>query len=75
MKISQNNTCLVDLSSGLRGLQSTEDISLSSMKTKNKSCCHTIAGYGKCSACSCPGFFGSGYTCSRGGCGHHYDQH
>jgi hypothetical protein len=32
-------------------------------------------GYGRCSRCSCPGFFGSGYTCSRGGCGHHYDSH
>jgi hypothetical protein len=31
--------------------------------------------YGKCSRCSCPGFSGSGYTCSRGGCGHHYDLH
>jgi hypothetical protein len=31
--------------------------------------------YGKCSKCSCPGFYGSGYTCSRGGCGHHYDSH
>lgn len=25
--------------------------------------------------CSCPGFQGSGYTCSRGGCRHHYDRH
>jgi hypothetical protein len=33
------------------------------------------AGYGKCSSCSCPGFSGSGYTCTRGGCGHHYDSH
>ena len=32
-------------------------------------------GYGKCARCSCPGFFGSSYTCSRGGCGHHYDEH
>ena len=28
-------------------------------------------GYGQCSRCSCPGFRGNGYTCSRGGCGHH----
>jgi hypothetical protein len=33
------------------------------------------AKYGRCSKCSCPGFTGSGYTCSRGGCGHHYDMH
>ncbi|MEW6301163.1 MAG: hypothetical protein AB1671_26090 [Thermodesulfobacteriota bacterium] len=33
------------------------------------------AGYGKCSRCSCPGFYGSGSTCSRSGCGHHYDEH
>jgi hypothetical protein len=33
------------------------------------------ARYGKCSRCSCPGFSGSGSTCSRSGCGHHYDQH
>lgn len=32
-------------------------------------------GYGKCSECSCPGFVGSGNTCSRSGCGHHYDSH
>jgi hypothetical protein len=33
-------------------------------------------GYGKCTQCSCPGFSGtSGYTCNRGGCGHHYDVH
>ena len=31
--------------------------------------------YGACSRCSCPGFQGSGYTCLRGGCGHHYDLH
>jgi hypothetical protein len=35
----------------------------------------TPGKYGKCSRCSCPGFFGSGYTCGRGGCGHHYDLH
>jgi hypothetical protein len=33
------------------------------------------AGYGHCSVCSCPGFLGSGYTCTRGGCAHHFDQH
>ena len=33
------------------------------------------ARYGRCTKCSCPGFTGSGYTCSRGGCGHHYDVH
>lgn len=33
------------------------------------------ARYGKCSRCSCPGFTASGYTCSRGGCGHHYNEH
>ncbi len=30
---------------------------------------------GSCSACSCPEFFGASYTCSRNGCGHHYDEH
>ncbi len=33
------------------------------------------AGYGNCTACPCPGFTGSTYTCDRGGCGHHYDSH
>jgi len=33
------------------------------------------AGPGSCRDCSCPEFYGSGYTCSRGGCGHHYDRH
>ena len=33
------------------------------------------AYYGACSQCSCPGFQGSGYSCERGGCGHHYDSH
>lgn len=32
-------------------------------------------GYGKCSKCSCPGFQGNSSTCSRSGCGHHYDDH
>lgn len=32
-------------------------------------------GYGECSRCSCPGYQGSAYTCQRGGCGHHYDDH
>jgi hypothetical protein len=32
-------------------------------------------GYGKCADCSCPGFVGSSSTCSRSGCGHHYDRH
>lgn len=40
---------------------------------------HKVAmGYGKCRhyKCSCPGFYAvSGYTCTRGGCGHHYDEH
>lgn len=36
---------------------------------------HAEAGYGKCSRCRCPGFTGSSYTCSRGGCGHHYNEH
>ena len=33
--------------------------------------------YGRCHAsnCSCFAFQGSGYTCTRGGCGHHYDRH
>ena len=32
--------------------------------------------YGACSQCSCPGYQGSsGYDCTRGGCGHHYDVH
>jgi hypothetical protein len=31
--------------------------------------------YGRCHDCSCPGYQGSGYTCSRGGCRHHYDRH
>ncbi len=34
-----------------------------------------LLSYGRCSQCSCPGFIGSGYTCTRGGCGHHYDEH
>ncbi len=34
-----------------------------------------LAGYGNCTACPCPGFTGSTYTCDRGGCGHHYDSH
>lgn len=34
-----------------------------------------VLNYGKCSQCSCPGFVGSGYTCTRSGCGHHYDEH
>jgi hypothetical protein len=33
------------------------------------------AGYGNCTQCNCPGYIGSGYTCVRGGCGHHYDSH
>lgn len=41
----------------------------------SKSWASVISGYGRCSRCSCPGFYGSSYTCSRGGCGHHYDQH
>lgn len=36
---------------------------------------HETAGPGECSRCSCPGFSGSGYTCYRGGCNHHYDDH
>lgn len=32
-------------------------------------------GYGHCTQCSCPGFLGSDYTCTRGGCAHHYDEH
>jgi len=36
---------------------------------------HAHMAYGRCSKCSCPGFSGSGYTCQRGGCGHHYDSH
>lgn len=37
----------------------------------------TAYGYGRCHAykCSCFGFQGTGYTCTRGGCGHHYDLH
>jgi hypothetical protein len=30
---------------------------------------------GSCSCCSCREYFGSGYSCSRSGCGHHYDDH
>lgn len=71
--MSQQNTCLINLSTDLKRLQ---EMSLLSKKRKlNDVCNTTIARYGKCSACSCPGFFGSGYTCGRGGCGHHYDQH
>ena len=36
---------------------------------------HEHEYYGACSQCSCPGFQGSGYECTRGGCGHHYDSH
>lgn len=32
-------------------------------------------GAGQCADCSCPSYFGSSYTCSRGGCQHHYDRH
>ena len=37
----------------------------------------TERGFGKCHAsrCSCFRFTGSGFTCTRGGCGHHYDLH
>jgi hypothetical protein len=34
-----------------------------------------LANYGACTLCNCPGFQGSDYTCTRGGCGHHYDSH
>lgn len=36
-----------------------------------------LPGYGRCHAhrCSCFGYQGSGYTCTRGGCSHHYDLH
>ncbi len=36
-----------------------------------------VPGFGRCHAshCSCFRFQGSGYTCTRGGCGHHYDRH
>ena len=34
-----------------------------------------VLSYGRCSQCSCPGFIGSGYSCARSGCGHHYDEH
>lgn len=34
-----------------------------------------VATFGHCSKCPCPGFVGSGYTCERGGCGHHFDDH
>jgi hypothetical protein len=36
---------------------------------------YRLAKYGNCSRCSCPSFLGSSYTCSRRGCGHHYDDH
>lgn len=32
-------------------------------------------GYGGCSRCACPEFFGGSSECDRGGCGHHYDDH
>jgi hypothetical protein len=35
----------------------------------------TAAYYGACSKCNCPGFSGSGHSCGRGGCGHHFDDH
>jgi len=34
-----------------------------------------LALYGPCSECNCPGFVGPDFTCTRGGCGHHYDVH
>jgi hypothetical protein len=34
-----------------------------------------LSNYGPCSLCVCPGYQGSGYECTRGGCGHHYDSH
>jgi hypothetical protein len=67
MKTLKKSTCLVDLSTGLENFRNSR---LLSKRGDTIRC-----GYGKCSACSCPGFSGSGYTCTRGGCGHHYDQH
>ncbi len=34
-----------------------------------------INAYGNCKQCVCPGFQGSSYECTRGGCQHHYDEH
>ncbi len=34
-----------------------------------------LALYGPCTECNCPGFVGPDFTCTRGGCGHHYDVH
>jgi hypothetical protein len=31
------------------------------------------AGYGRCSMCNCPGFYGNQNTCSN--CGHSYEAH
>lgn len=47
----------------------------SNEQTSNESCEHEAGYYGACTQCSCPGFQGSGYSCDRGGCGHHYDSH
>lgn len=33
------------------------------------------AKYGRCAKCSCPQFQGNGSTCTRNGCGHHFDNH
>jgi hypothetical protein len=45
------------------------------MLSKSRDHGHEPALYGHCTQCSCPGFQGSGYTCTRGGCDHHYDEH
>ncbi len=71
--MSRQHTRLVNLSTDLKRLQ---DMSSPFKKQKLNHSPYTVtAGYGKCTACSCPGFSGSGYTCNRGGCKHHYDQH
>jgi hypothetical protein len=56
---------------GGSGLQHSVDAHHASSEAKDE----VKLGYGKCSRCSCPSFSGSGYTCHRGGCGHHYDLH
>lgn len=51
----------------------TNALEVGSTKSRN----HELAPalYGPCTLCSCPGFQGSGYSCTRGGCDHHYDSH
>jgi hypothetical protein len=69
----QQHTCLVNLSTDLKRLQDT--LLASNRQKLNRNYYTIIAGYGKCTVCSCPGFSGPTYTCNMGGCSHNYQQH